>query len=273
MEPLHEKLKIPQIAAYEGDGDPLSHHDKYTSWMELQEASNAIMCRAFPLTLGDKAQRWFRRLHERLVKNWNDLATVFLAQFMGFKAETTQKERLVSINQGRSESLKSYMTRFNKQSMEVEKISDDAALMAVLAGLRPRTRFWWSVHKDGPMTYHKFLNRAEKYISTEEATSDQEEETSEPDLNNTVKEKKPSAAPSPKKRRTGEKENVLGLSHTNFESTTHSKSPWKRIAGHDTDNCRDLKEEVESLIRRGRLQKFVAKPKEADPPTTQQPLL
>lgn len=134
MEPLHEKLKIPQMTAYEGDGNFLSHLDKYTSWMELQGASNAITCRVFPLTLEDKAQRWFRRLHQRSVKNWNDLAIAFFAQFIGSKARTTSNERLVSIKQEKSESLKSYLSRFNKQSMKVEKISNDVALMAVLVG-------------------------------------------------------------------------------------------------------------------------------------------
>lgn len=202
MEPLPKKLKIPQIAAYEGNSDPLSHLDKYTSWMELQGASNTIMCRAFYLTLGDKAQRWFRRLHERSVKDWNDLAMAFLAQFMASKARTTPKECLVSIKQGRSESLKSNLSKFNKQSMEVEKISDDATLMVVLAGLRPKTRFWWSVHEDGPRTYLEFLNRAKKYINAEEATSDQEEARREIDLNDVVKEKNQATVLNQKERRT-----------------------------------------------------------------------
>lgn len=85
------------MTAYEWDGDPLSHLDKYTSWIELQGASDAIMYRAFPLTLRDKAQRWFKRLHQRSVKNWNELVTTFLAQFMGSKARTKPKERLVNI--------------------------------------------------------------------------------------------------------------------------------------------------------------------------------
>ncbi|XP_022883451.1 uncharacterized protein LOC111400263 [Olea europaea var. sylvestris] len=172
IEPLLEKLKILQMATYEGDGDLLSHLDKYTSWMELQGTSDVIMCRVFSLTLGDKARRWFRRLHQRLVKNWNDLATTFLAQFMGSKDRTTPKERLVSIKQGKSEPLKGHLSRFNKQSMEVEKISDDDALMSVLAALRPRMRLWWLVHEDGPKTYHEFLSRVEKYISAENASSD-----------------------------------------------------------------------------------------------------
>lgn len=36
------------------------------------------------------------------------------------------------------------------------------------------------------------------------------------------------------------------------------------MLGHDTNNCRELREEVESLIRRERLQEFVVKPKEMD---------
>lgn len=52
----------------------------------------------------------------------------FLVQFMGSKARTTPKE-LVSIKQRKSESFKRYLSIFNKQSMEVEKISDDAKLL------------------------------------------------------------------------------------------------------------------------------------------------
>lgn len=46
VEPLPEKLKIPQLTSYEWEGDLLSHIDKYTSRMELQGVSDAIMCPA-----------------------------------------------------------------------------------------------------------------------------------------------------------------------------------------------------------------------------------
>ncbi|XP_022849885.1 uncharacterized protein LOC111371976 [Olea europaea var. sylvestris] len=170
----------------------------------------------------------------------------FLAQFMGSKARTTLKERLVSIKQGRSESLKSYLGRFNKQSMEVEKISDDAALMAVLAGLRPKTRFMVST-RGRPKTYHEFLNRVEKHISTEEATSDQEEVRQEIDLNDAVKEKKSSRSPQPERKK-------------DMRERDHPRAqPYKFREYHPLKAS--LKEE------------FVTKPKEADRPTLQQPQL
>ncbi|KAL2474628.1 Retrotrans gag domain-containing protein [Abeliophyllum distichum] len=55
--PLPEKLKMPQLTNYEDGNDPVGHLDRYTSWMELQGASDAIMCRTFLLTFGNRAMR------------------------------------------------------------------------------------------------------------------------------------------------------------------------------------------------------------------------
>lgn len=51
-EPLLDKLKMPQLTQYEGKEDPFNHIDNYSSCMELQWANDAIMCRAFLVTLG-----------------------------------------------------------------------------------------------------------------------------------------------------------------------------------------------------------------------------
>ncbi|KAL2480274.1 Ribonuclease H [Abeliophyllum distichum] len=58
---LLEKLKMPHLASYEGGRDPVRHLDQYTSWMEFQEASDAIICRAFSLNFGDRAMRWLKK--------------------------------------------------------------------------------------------------------------------------------------------------------------------------------------------------------------------
>lgn len=54
VEPLPDMLKMPHITEYDRGG-PISDLDKYMLWMELQGANNAIMYRAFFLTLGNKA--------------------------------------------------------------------------------------------------------------------------------------------------------------------------------------------------------------------------
>ncbi|KAL2466564.1 Ribonuclease H [Abeliophyllum distichum] len=98
--PLPEKLKMPQLTSYENGNDPIGHLDRYTSWMELQGASDAIMCRAFPLTFGNRAMRWFKKLPQHSIGSWNDLSGQLISTFMGARTRSTPKERIVSIKQG-----------------------------------------------------------------------------------------------------------------------------------------------------------------------------
>ncbi|KAL2471571.1 Uncharacterized protein Adt_39707 [Abeliophyllum distichum] len=60
--PLPKKLKMPQLTSYEDGNDPVGNLDRYTSWMELQGASDTIMCKAFSVTFRNRAMRWFKKL-------------------------------------------------------------------------------------------------------------------------------------------------------------------------------------------------------------------
>ncbi|KAL2491584.1 Retrotrans gag domain-containing protein [Abeliophyllum distichum] len=73
--PLSEKLKMPKLTSYEDSNDPVGHLDRYTTWMELQGASDAIMCRAFPLTFENRAMGWFKKLPQRSIRSWNDVSS------------------------------------------------------------------------------------------------------------------------------------------------------------------------------------------------------
>ena len=60
--PLLAKFKMPQIKLYGGEGDPTEHLEIFKSWMELQGATGAAMCKAFSLALTGAARKWFRKL-------------------------------------------------------------------------------------------------------------------------------------------------------------------------------------------------------------------
>ncbi|KAL2512317.1 Gag-pol polyprotein [Abeliophyllum distichum] len=80
---LPKKLKMSQLTSYEDGNDPVGHLDRYTSWMELQGASVAIMCRAFSLTFENRAMRWFKKLPQRSIRSWNDLSSQLVSTFIG----------------------------------------------------------------------------------------------------------------------------------------------------------------------------------------------
>lgn len=69
---------MPQIGLYNRDTDPASYVDKYMSWMELQGVNDDILCRAFPMKLGDQAHKWFRMMPNHSIKSWDELTSYFL---------------------------------------------------------------------------------------------------------------------------------------------------------------------------------------------------
>ncbi|KAL2542100.1 Uncharacterized protein Adt_03078 [Abeliophyllum distichum] len=89
--PLAEKLKMPQLTSYDDGNNLVGHLDRYTSWMELQGASDAIMCRAFPLMFENRAMRWFRKLPQRSIRSCNDLSSQFVSTFMGQELDLLPK--------------------------------------------------------------------------------------------------------------------------------------------------------------------------------------
>ncbi|CAA0842954.1 Unknown protein, partial [Striga hermonthica] len=86
QEQLPEKIKIPQIGFYDGTSDPNTHLGLYTSWMDLHGAPDALRCRMFSLTLGEKAQRWYHSLAPHSVARWSQLKSMFRTHFIGSQA-------------------------------------------------------------------------------------------------------------------------------------------------------------------------------------------
>jgi len=61
------------IEAYDGTADPQEHVDEFISAMVFQGENEAVMCRAFPLTLKKAARRWFASLSQKSINLWREL--------------------------------------------------------------------------------------------------------------------------------------------------------------------------------------------------------
>ncbi|KAL2492255.1 Uncharacterized protein Adt_27883 [Abeliophyllum distichum] len=268
--PLPEKLKMPQLTSYEDAKDPVGHLDRYTSWMKLQGTSDTIMCRAIPLTFENRAMRWFKKLPQRSIRSWNDLSSQFVSNFMGAKARSTPKERLVSINFG-GLFMRMGQQRTDNSYLELKNIS---ALRKQL----PTKKMKKKEQKDNTKGKEKDL-KPEKKQSPKKALYFQNP-----------------GRPRPTPQRF-QGYHILNTSIENVLMKTRSKDILKkptpmrassselnqrkyyryyRSVGYDIDDCRDLKGEIESLIRRGHLKEFLARPAggvELPPPRDRDELL
>ena len=191
--------------------------------------------------------------------------------------------------------LKAYISHFNKEALSIDEV-DDKILVATFTNGLKKDKFLFSLYKNDLKTMSEVLYRATKYMNAEDALLAQEERPKKRERQEDTQQDQ-----GQKKARTGDRRDErcpksLGRRFTSFTPLTApidqvlmqikdeealtfprklksdpnkwSKNKYCRFHrdhGHDTADCYDLKQQIEALIRQGKLQKFVSKEK-IDPP-------
>ncbi|XP_059461825.1 uncharacterized protein LOC132190804 [Corylus avellana] len=150
----------------------------------LHRFPDEIACRIFPLTLEGVAQDWFARLLAKSINSFKELGCLFLSQFLATKKRRKHSACLLSLRQGKEESLKDFMHRFNKEKLLVDNPGDQTVLSALWHGVRPNGPLMAEVSKNSTeITLPEFIAKTEEYINQEEMikalTKGQEEEDQE----------------------------------------------------------------------------------------------
>ena len=166
--PLPHKFCMPQIDSYDGVKDPLDHLETFKTSMHLQGVADEIMCRAFPTTLKGAARIWFNQLMPNSISTFKELSAQFTVHIIGGHRYKKSTACLMSIKQQEDETLRSYISRFNKEALSINKASDKILVTAFTNGLR-KGKFLFSLYKNDPKTMSDVLYRATKYMNAKDA--------------------------------------------------------------------------------------------------------
>ncbi|XP_071923109.1 uncharacterized protein [Coffea arabica] len=259
-ERLPPNFKLPAIPSYDGRGDPEDHIHAFISAFRLYCIPDPVICRAFPVFLRGTARKWFWGLEPRSISTLGELVERFLHRFISSRPTTRTSAYLLNMQQNPGESLRSYVQRFHEESVQIPDPNEQVTIAAFTHGLVSGV-FNTGIHKKYPRTLHELWLKVEKGIQAE-------------DLNRMKKEVQ-AARPRADPRRGKE----LGRSETGTGSGFQSpgrdrRTPPKmfgskdkrnsnlyclyhRDIGHETENCNDLKKEIENLIRQGHLKQFI----------------
>ncbi|XP_063942645.1 uncharacterized protein LOC135150313 [Daucus carota subsp. sativus] len=287
---ISQKLKLPTIKAYDGTGDPANHVRTFMNALLLQPVTEAIKCRDFPQTLSGMAQHWYSRLPPNSISCFADLSRAFIGQFVGSKTHAKSSASLMNLHQGKNESLREYMNRFTKEALKVPDLDQKVAMIALQQGTTD-DNFRRSLAKRSPDNMNDLQERAGKYIKAEESLiksqSNQGPNTNFKKRGNDAEynaenkyAKKDDDEKSPAKKKVGPRfteyarlnaprsqilmdiekdESVRWPKPIRTDPEKRNKDLYCRFhkdTGHKTDDCRQLKDEIEFLIRRGKLSKF-----------------
>jgi hypothetical protein len=166
--PLPSKFRMPSLETFDGSKDPLDHLESFKTMMCLQEVPDKIMCRAFPTTLKGPVRVWFKKLTPSSVGSFAQLSSLFFNHFIGGQRYGRPTTHLLNVKQKEGETLRSYLTRFNKETLLVDGADDKVVLTTFIFGLQSGG-FLFSVYKDPPSTMTKMMYEAQRHMNGEEA--------------------------------------------------------------------------------------------------------
>ena len=130
-----------------------------------------MRCKAFAITLKGPTLAWFNRIPPSSVSSFRELSIAFISQFI--EARTYRKPsyyHLLTIKQSPHEILRSYVQRFNVESLKVDIPDEKFAITAFITGLGEQSKdLMFSISKNPQANMAEVLAKAEKYINGEEA--------------------------------------------------------------------------------------------------------
>ena len=134
--PLPSKFRMPHMDSYDGVRDPLDYLETFKTLMHLQGVANAIMCRAFPTTLKGVARIWFSRLAPNSISTFKELSAQFTTHFIREHRYKKSTACLMNIKQREEETLRAYISCFNKEALSIDEADDKILVAAFTNGLK-----------------------------------------------------------------------------------------------------------------------------------------
>ncbi|GAU29247.1 hypothetical protein TSUD_391950 [Trifolium subterraneum] len=159
--------KPPKLDKYDGTTDPDEHVQSVETALDYRNLRGSIKCKLFPLSLVRGASTWWRNLPPGSIDSWEELCRTFTAHFTTSRRHPKTVASLKAIVQGPEESLRNYIERFNKVSVEVEA-TDKMKLYLLEEGLREGTKFQEAVGILEVQTLDAFFELAQRYIKYED---------------------------------------------------------------------------------------------------------
>ncbi|KAK1362672.1 hypothetical protein POM88_047146 [Heracleum sosnowskyi] len=240
---------------FDGTADPVEYLSRFNTEMVVYQIKDRTKCRLLAATLRENAHQWFKRLSANSIKSWRQMSELFVTQFRASVTFAPPANTLANIKQRDNETLNDYFKRFNAEVPKVKKATDETYKNFLIAGRTsynraPTDREAPRDAKTAPLTVSTTGSRRTvgyKY----------------PPVKNLQKytEYTPLAAPLDHIFEVGDKAGI-------FKKPPRNGPPGRKdqgryyvfhdANGHETADCRHLKDHIEDLIKRGYLTEFIA---------------
>ncbi|CAL8153306.1 unnamed protein product [Prunus armeniaca] len=285
-----KRFSTPSFTHFKGDSDPESHLKHFKSVMILHKADDALMCKAFAMTLRGAAQDWFHTLPSGSINSFKELAYVFTKEYTSYRTIKKNPDHLFNLRKKPDESIRDYIKRFIAEKTNIVGCDDQIASSAFKKGLPAEHELYRELTITPSQTLAEVFATAERYalwdddrIAAKKSTEQGDRQAKRAGLRSDGFSNK-----NKDKRRSHPQEDAkAGENYTKFTIPIHQilaqvkNKPWVRrppplkgdpdrrdtskycafhgTHGHTTNNCFAWKAHLEELVKEGHCTEFIAK--------------
>ncbi|KAJ0984219.1 hypothetical protein J5N97_002575 [Dioscorea zingiberensis] len=272
--PFPEKYIPPNIRLYDGTSDPYDHVERYCSEMSVNGTSEVVLCRGFSKTLSGIAYDWFRSLPEGSIAYFDQLMDKFLRRFANCRRHKRNPVMLLRCKQREGESLRDYLDRFNDETQGMSDLDSIMVVGAVSQSFIATNEFKAGRREQALQRAEEF--RREEYKANERAPQRDADQTryrpprnddrgprdlSRPRIRARYDNYTPLNTPRERIMMQIQDKKILKQPEPVKETSSAKKSSkyciYHKVRGHTTENCIQLKDAIEDLVREGKLAEFL----------------
>ena len=110
---------------------------------------------------------WFSKIPLNTISSFEDLSKLFVNNSIGGQRHKRSSSNLLTIKQGDNESLRSFIIRFNREALTMNKMDDKL----LLAAFHNRVSFDLFIHKlydQEPKTMAELVHSAQSFMNAED---------------------------------------------------------------------------------------------------------
>ncbi|KAJ0604283.1 putative retrotransposon gag domain-containing protein [Helianthus annuus] len=169
---IPKRFQTPNMKLYDGTTDPEEHVAQYREIMEInpipERLKEACLCKGFGSTMTGSTLKWLLSLPPYSITSFANLVNLFNSQFSCSRRFERLTSDLYRVTQGHNESLRDYITKFNRESLEIPNLDIATAVEAFKMGLLEDSQFYDDLVMTPCRNLDEVRNRALRFIRLED---------------------------------------------------------------------------------------------------------
>ncbi|GKC42281.1 reverse transcriptase domain-containing protein [Tanacetum coccineum] len=274
------KTRMPNnVKTYDGTGDPEDHVKNFQAAAQVERWAMPTWCHMFNSTLIGAARVWFDELPPESIDGYKDLKEAFLAYFMQQKKYVKDPVEIHNIKQRDGETIEEFMERFKVETGRMKGAPECMRISGFMHGVN-NPELTKRLNEHVPKTMEEMMIATTAFIRGEAAaagkkkgqTSWRAQEQSKrhaserrSDFRSQPREGRGSSRFTPLTRTPKE---ILATEAGKFKPPPPMVTPVEKRSsnkfcdfhndkGHSTDECMQLKNQIEELVRVGKLSHLI----------------